>query len=185
MGKMIDQIKARAAKAKATRTTMAPADYLAKVIYERAVYGQTHLARLTYNKLPVFIEYCYAVNEAPTLDCLYLGQEQSFFILNIGKPYIELKEIRKLTPQILQWMASVYNNRMMQQQGQNGTRPRRTRRVRKPLRPQGRVRRKRRPMPRFTSSILQNHLLPALTPAPFNDNTRRMLANGQRKNDNA
>lgn len=96
MGRQIDKIKAQ--------EQLTPPEILAGLIWDRAVNSKDRIFRVPYYRFPCYIEYCHEnQDDGFTLDCLYLGQEHSFMLVQPN-----YKEILVIAPQILEWLDATY-----------------------------------------------------------------------------
>lgn len=94
MGAQIDKIK--------KMQELSPEDILAGLIWDRAVNSKDHVFKVPYYGAPCYIEYCHD-NNSYTIDCLFLGQERSFMLI---QP--KYQQIRVVAPEILQWLQATY-----------------------------------------------------------------------------
>ena len=96
MGKQIDKIKAQ--------EQMTPPEILAGLIWDRAVNSRDRIFKTPYYRFPCYIEYCHEhEDDGFQLDCLYLGQEHSFMLV---QP--DYKSVLGAAPSILQWLDATY-----------------------------------------------------------------------------
>lgn len=96
MGKRIDAIK--------RQEQMSPNEILAGLIWDRAVNSKDHIFKVPYYRFPCYIEYSHEYQEDSfTVDCLYLGQEHNFMLIQPN-----YKEILAIAPQILEWLEATY-----------------------------------------------------------------------------
>lgn len=96
MGKQIDKIK--------QQERMTPQEILAGLIWDRAVNSIDRIFKVPYYRFPCYIEYCHEhEGDGFTLDCLYLGQEHSFMLV---QP--KYKEIVGIAQNILEWLDATY-----------------------------------------------------------------------------
>ena len=96
MGKQIDKIK--------RQEQMTPPEILAGLIWDRAVNSRDRIFKTPYYRFPCYIEYCHEHDDDGfQLDCLYLGQEHSFMLV---QP--KYKDVLGIAPQILEWLDATY-----------------------------------------------------------------------------
>ena len=96
MGRQIDKIR--------QQEKLTPPEILAGLIWDRAVNSKDRIFRVPYYRFPCYIEYCHEKrDDGFTLDCLYLGQEHSFMLVQPN-----YKEILVIAPQILEWLDATY-----------------------------------------------------------------------------
>lgn len=96
MGKQIDKIK--------QQEQMTPPEILAGLIWDRAVNSRDRIFKTPYYRFPCYIEYCHEnQNDGFSLDCLYLGQEHSFMLI---QP--KYNDVLGVAPQILEWLDATY-----------------------------------------------------------------------------
>ena len=96
MGKQIDKIK--------QQEQMTPPEILAGLIWDRAVNSRDRIFKTPYYRFPCYIEYCHEhEDDGFQLDCLYLGQEHSFMLV---QP--DYKSVLGAAPSILQWLDATY-----------------------------------------------------------------------------
>ncbi len=96
MGKQIDKIK--------QQMQLTGPEILAQLIYSRAIKSKDRIFKQPYFGYPCYIEYCHEhQDEGFQLDCLYLGQEQSYMLV---QP--DYKSALAVAPQILEWLDAVY-----------------------------------------------------------------------------
>lgn len=96
MGKQIDKIKAQ--------EQLTPPEILAGLIWDRAINSKDRIFRVQYYRFPCYIEYTHEhQDDGFQLDCLYLGQEHSFMLV---QP--DYKSALGVAPSILQWLDTTY-----------------------------------------------------------------------------
>ena len=96
MGKQIDKIK--------KQEQLTPREILAGLIWDRAINSKDRIFRVQYYRFPCYIEYCHEHQaDGFQLDCLYLGQEHSFMLV---QPNYE--STLGAAPSILQWLDATY-----------------------------------------------------------------------------
>lgn len=96
MGKQIDKIKAK--------EQLSPQEILAGLIWDRALNSRDRIFRSSYFGFPCYIEYCHEYqDDGFRLDCLYLGQEQSFMLI---QP--KFRDVLGAASQILEWLKETY-----------------------------------------------------------------------------
>ena len=96
MGKQIDKIKQQEQKT--------PPEILAGLVWDRAINSRDRVFRVPYYRFPCYIEYCHEnPDDGFSLDCLYLGQEQSFMLV---QP--KYNDVLGVAPSILQWLDATY-----------------------------------------------------------------------------
>ena len=96
MGKQLDKIKAQ--------EMLTPPEILAGLIWDRAINSQDRVFRVSYYRFPCYIEYSHESQyDSFSLDCLYLGQEHSFMLIQPN-----YKEVLGIAPQILEWLDATY-----------------------------------------------------------------------------
>lgn len=96
MGKQIDKIK--------QQEQLTPPEILAGLIWDRAINSRDRIFRVAYYRFPCYIEYTHEhQDDGFQLDCLYLGQEHSFMLV---QP--DYKSALGAAPSILQWLDATY-----------------------------------------------------------------------------
>ena len=96
MGKKIDRIK--------RQEQLTPPEKLAGLIWDRAINSRDRIFRVPYYRFPCYIEYDHEhEDDSFTLDCLYLGQERSFMLV---QP--RYRDVLGVAPEILQWLDATY-----------------------------------------------------------------------------
>ena len=96
MGKQIDKIK--------QQEQLTPPEILAGLIWDRAINSKDRIFRVQYYRFPCYIEYTHEhQDDGFQLDCLYLGQEHSFMLV---QP--DYKSVLGVAPSILQWLDATY-----------------------------------------------------------------------------
>lgn len=96
MGQQIDKIK--------QQQQMTPPEILAGLIWDRAVNSKDRIFKVLYYRFPCYIEYCHeSQDDGFTLDCLYLGQEHSFMLI---QP--KYNDVLGISPQILEWLDATF-----------------------------------------------------------------------------
>ena len=96
MGKQLEKIK--------QKEKMTPPEILAGLIWDRALNSKDRIFKVPYYRFPCYIEYCHEnQDDGFQLDCLYLGQEHSFMLI---QP--KYKEVLGIAPQILEWLDATY-----------------------------------------------------------------------------
>ncbi len=96
MGKKIDRIK--------RQEQLTPPEKLAGLIWDRAINSRERIFRVPYYRFPCYIEYDHEhEDDSFTLDCLYLGQERSFMLV---QP--RYRDVLGVAPEILQWLDATY-----------------------------------------------------------------------------
>ena len=96
MGKQLDKINAQ--------EMLTPPEILAGLIWDRAINSQDRVFRVPYYRFPCYIEYTHESQyDSFSLDCLYLGQEHSFMLV---QP--KYKDVLGIAPQILEWLDATY-----------------------------------------------------------------------------
>ena len=96
MGKQIDKIKQQEQKT--------PPEILAGLIWDRAVNSKERIFKTPYFHFFCYIEYCHEYqDDGFKLDCLYLGQEHSFMLV---QP--KYSDVLRVAPQILEWLDATY-----------------------------------------------------------------------------
>lgn len=96
MGKQIDRIKAQ--------EQLTGPEILAGLIWDRALNSRDRIFRVQYYRFPCYIEYTHEhQDDGFQLDCLYLGQEHSFMLV---QP--KYNDVLGVAPQILEWLDATY-----------------------------------------------------------------------------
>lgn len=96
MGKQLDKIRAQ--------EMLTPSEILAGLIWDRAINTKERIFKVQYYRFPCYIEYSHESQyDSFSLDCLYLGQEHSFMLI---QP--KYKEVLEIAPQILEWLDATY-----------------------------------------------------------------------------
>ena len=110
MGKQIEKIKQREQERERQqpRRRLPAKERLAQYILDGAINSKNRCIKLIFNKIPFWVEY--VEDELVRLDCLYLGKEQSFFLLLIAKWKPDYDSVLGTTPLILQWLREVFNS---------------------------------------------------------------------------
>lgn len=94
MGKRIDAIK--------RQEKMTPQEVLAGLVYERALKSKDRFFKIPYYEFPCYFEYS-PDNEMFILDVYYVGQEQSFFLVQPN-----YKSVLGIAPSVLEWLDGLY-----------------------------------------------------------------------------
>ncbi len=81
-----------------------PPEILAGLIWDGAINSKDRIFRVQYFRFPCYIEYTHEHDDDGfQLDCLYLGQEHSFMLV---QP--DYKSALGVAPSILQWLDATY-----------------------------------------------------------------------------
>ena len=89
MGRQIDKNR--------QQEQLTPPEILAGLIWDRAVNSRDHIFKTPCYQFPCYIEYCHEhQDDGFQLDCLYLGQEHSFMLI---QP--KYNDVLGVAPQIL------------------------------------------------------------------------------------
>ncbi len=99
MGQMIDKIK--------QQIQLSPQEFFAGFVFHFVVNNPTHFHKTSYREQPLYIEFT-KDNDLYKLDLLYLMQEKSFPLSTFMRAQPDYKSVLQATPQILQWLESVY-----------------------------------------------------------------------------